>query len=73
MVSTAQWNGVLVANLSSERTALGKSEVVGIRGSATTNQTGVLGNRFVTSTAATTRSTLSSPLGDTVTSATSAM
>ncbi len=46
MVSTAQWNGVLVANLSSERTALGKSEVVGIRESATTNQTGVLGNRF---------------------------
>jgi hypothetical protein len=30
MVSTAQWNGVLVADLSSECTALSKSEVVGI-------------------------------------------
>jgi len=46
MVPTAQWNGVLVADLSAECPALGKSEVVGIRGSATANETRVLGNRF---------------------------
>ncbi len=46
MVSAAQWNGVLIADLSAECPALGKSEVVGIRGSATANQTRVLGDSF---------------------------
>ena len=46
MVSTAQWNGVLVADPSSECTALRKSEVVGIRGAATANETRMLGDSF---------------------------
>ena len=46
MVSSTQWNGVLIADLAAEGTALCKSEVVGIRGSATANETRVLGDSF---------------------------
>lgn len=46
MVSSTQWNGVLIADLAPEGPTLGKSEVVGICGSATANETRVLGNRF---------------------------
>ena len=46
MVSSAQGNGVLIADFASECPALGKSKVVGIRGSAAANQTRVLGNSF---------------------------
>ena len=42
MVSWAQWNGVLIADLSPKGAALGKPQVVGMRGSATANQTRVL-------------------------------
>ena len=44
MVSSTQGYGVLIADLSAEGSALGKSEVVGLRGSATANETRVLGN-----------------------------
>ena len=46
MVSTTQWDGELIADLAAKGPALGKSEVVGIRGSATANQTRVLGDSF---------------------------
>jgi hypothetical protein len=38
MVSSTQWNGVLIANLAAECPALRKSEVVGIGGSAAANE-----------------------------------
>jgi hypothetical protein len=46
MVSSTQWNGVLIADLSSECPALGKSQVVGIGGLATANQTRMFGDSF---------------------------
>jgi hypothetical protein len=46
MVSPTQWDSEFIAHLASERPALHKSEVVGIRGASATNQTGVLGNEF---------------------------
>ena len=46
MVSSAQGNGELIADFTAEGPILGKSEVVGIRGSATANQTTVLGDSF---------------------------
>jgi hypothetical protein len=46
VVSATQWDGELIADLAPECPALGKSEVVGIRGSTTANQTRVLGDRF---------------------------
>ena len=46
IVSSTQWYGVLIADLAPEGPTLGKSEVVGICGSATANETRVLGNRF---------------------------
>ncbi len=39
MVSATQWNSELIAVLAPECPALGKSQVVGIRGSAATNET----------------------------------
>ena len=46
MVSSTQGNGELIADFTAEGPILGKSEVVGIRGSATANQTTVLGDSF---------------------------
>ena len=46
MVSSTQGNGELITDLTAECTALRKSQVVGIRRSATANETRVLGNRF---------------------------
>jgi len=44
MVSPAQWDRELIAHLAAECTALRNSEVVGVRGSATANQTRMLGD-----------------------------
>ena len=44
MVPSAQWNGVLITDLATECSALGKAEVVGIGGAATANQARVLRN-----------------------------
>ncbi len=46
MVSATQWNGVLIADLTAEGATLGKSEVVGIRGTSPANKTRVLGDSF---------------------------
>ena len=42
MMAPAQREGELIADLTAERGTLGKTEVMGIRGSATTNQTRLL-------------------------------
>ena len=45
VVAATQGDGELVADLTGECSALGKSEMVGIGGSATANETRVLGNK----------------------------
>jgi hypothetical protein len=44
MMPPAQWDRELIADLAAERTWLGKSEVVGVRGLATTDEAGLLGD-----------------------------
>ncbi len=46
MVSATQWNGELIADFTAESATLCKSEVVGICGAATTNETRVLSDSF---------------------------
>jgi len=56
MVPAAQWDSELIAYLASERWVLDISQMMGIRGLSTANQTGLLGNRFqVESVASTAR------------------
>ena len=45
MVPAAQWDGELVADLSTECSALRKAEMMGIGWSAAANQAGMLGDR----------------------------
>jgi hypothetical protein len=44
MVTSAQRHRKLVAHLPAQRAALRKAQVMGVRGPATTNQTGLLGH-----------------------------
>ena len=44
MVAPAQRDGKLITRLPAQRAALRKAQVMGIGGSATTNQTGLLGH-----------------------------
>src|SRR5262249_17322453 len=44
MMPAAEWDRELVADLAAERAGLGKSEVVGVRGLATAQETRLLGN-----------------------------
>jgi hypothetical protein len=46
MVPPAYRHGELIAYLAGHRTALGKAQMVGVRGSATANKTSLLGNEF---------------------------
>src|SRR5262245_34944417 len=45
MMPATQWDRELIADLTAERTGLGKSEVVGVRGLAAAQQTRRLGDR----------------------------
>jgi hypothetical protein len=44
MMPPAQWDRELIADLAAERTRLGKSEVVGVRGLAAANDARLLGD-----------------------------
>ncbi len=44
MVSAAQWNGELIADLAAERPALGEAQMMGIAGLAAANQARLLGH-----------------------------
>ncbi len=46
MVPPAYRHGELVAHLAGQGAALGKAQMVGVRGSATANKTRLLGNEF---------------------------
>ena len=46
MMSPAQGDGELIADLAPECSRLGKAEVMGIHGSSTADQTGIPGDRL---------------------------